>query len=242
MSYYDDPQNILDAYDRGYANFRTLCEDRQEAYYDRKERLQKWFVGRFMLDECGNTFTTHEVELPVIVGGQRFIKGSYYTYELRTLPPAEHTCCIFGEGWTLSAPFAVRSTQEESGELVHPTCENVRRTESFRNKLQKALDGKLYKLAHIPNAYWPKLPSYAHYADWFEVTLLNGEKITIGPRKSVISIEWRSELGDLFPECADTHTYGLVHTYDWSVAAERLLIVVDRIVNSDRMEARADAP
>lgn len=233
MSYYDDPSSILTAFGEGYASFLAICEDRHTAYYDRRERLQKWFVGRFMLDECGNTFVSAEVELPVIVEGRRFVKDSYYTYELRVLPPAGAICKHCGKGWTLSSPYSVRSApfMGSKEEFTHPPCENFYRTASFRDKIQKALEGKLYKIANIPNAYWPKLPSYAHYADWFEITLLNGEKITIGPRKRVISIGWRPELGDFFPECEDTHQYGLVHAYDWSVAAERLLVVVDRLLN-----------
>jgi hypothetical protein len=221
--WYAQPEAIERAFRDGYESFRSLCEEREAAHYQRKETLRNWYRGRFHLDTYGNTWWCEDptISVPGVLGKVDF--GKVVTYTLFRMP--KESCPLCKRPWTL---------QDVGTEYhgMHRHCENIRATHHFYGVVCDILQplGVPYKLVRIPNRYWPDHAKYGWAPDWCELHFPGGVIVTTGQRKNVLSIEWQGP--DLFPDCADTHEKGLVHAWNRETYAERLRTVVEHLTRA----------
>jgi len=186
------------------AGLDALRKERQEAGYDRRERMNEFIVlGRFHLDTCGNfsicTFQ-HDFRDPVAwlpdslppAVSIRDLKSVLTKLVIsstgHSLPRPDQVCDECGEGWDLSNchdAVPLRSDTRDF-EFQHDLCNQLaaerKSTEWCRGIAAECGLAKML-LTPVPNEYWKDGPP------WCLMRTPRGN-IKFGWRKRVINVDW----------------------------------------------------
>lgn len=180
---YDDLKRIEEDYLQDLDGLNRLIEDRHEAAYVRKERLQEWVIlGHWSTDTCGNfgdcTFLDDRYK-PIEVDGKGFtvppvvaradvfklfhVESMSVSGMVSCVPPARVHCRECGERWTVkNAHDSVVETTTvpvETGPFVGRTYR------ALQDHLKTKVDGD-------------------HFADW-EMSVRNDRFIDTSPHPTI---------------------------------------------------------
>jgi hypothetical protein len=212
---YDSEAGIRE-YLTDLAGLHRLIRDRAEAGYQRKERMEEWFVlGRFRLDTCGNTMCSTlrgdagedatwlaDGFPPVLpfdalraVLGKIRIESSFVS-----IPGPDSVCAECGLGWDLSDCHDSNGRRAANGvveEFMHGYCQ---RLAAERTALRSYQD--IANMVGVGNPVVTPTPNEycKDDAPWALMRTARGT-IKIGWRKRVLHIEWSDMIDRVVKRC-----------------------------------------
>jgi hypothetical protein len=225
---------------RGLVGLRELARDRHAAGYERRERLNNFYVlGRFQLDTCGNmSEATAEfipgVEIPElspVMTHEEFWEciKLFCSYTKRGnacvgfamgeswIPTNEDVCPVCERGWTIKT-ISDRCYDKHSKEpkFYHKNCYSLRAALNEKALFERLLQtaGFTNFLLHpIPNEYWANLPDTYWASYWFKVETPFGT-FKLGRRKRVWNLDWSdTSLREIISDDAVTKEVTLIHAW-----------------------------
>ncbi len=218
--WYDNREGVVKSL-RTLKGFNELIRARHNAGYDRKERLNEWFIlgGRWTLDTCGNTMKAmsgykpwEKFRIPRVIPEKDF--WSYL--ELRNAPekeciqfswssevPSAGICCPeCGEPWTIQNTHSAVVTHESHivplNEYVGMTMAEVQKTLDNQQDADRWLSNDTWNDCRIdtrPDARFPDLQRNR------TGRLHVGDSYTIQPGDSGLIYTWIYR----HPECQKAH-------------------------------------
>lgn len=201
--WYDTREGLQARLELGLEGLREIARARQEAGYDRRERLAEWcLLGCFWADTCGNLsaitegapaeayrFMEYEGSLPKVLSRDEVGRYTHrWTSTMGTcLPPVEGRCDRCGGGWTLDnvRDFYWSSEKPPRHRECHRLAVLEREIKEISEIVRRA-EIPFSDFYMIPNEYG-RDPDY--FGPWFVVETPAG-RIKVGWRKRVINIDW----------------------------------------------------
>jgi hypothetical protein len=252
---YDSEEGI-----RGYltdlAGLHRLIRARADAGYQRKERMQEWFVlGRFRLDTCGNTMQSTlrgdaSIDMAWLADGLptvlpfdtlRAVLGKVRVESsCAPLPEPDSVCAECGLGWDLldchdsSGRRAANGTVEA---FMHRYCE---RLAAERAALRSYQD--IANMVGIGNPVVTPTPNEycKDDAPWALMRTAHGT-IKMGWRKRVLQIEWSDMIERVVKRCCRSDNayedYERKKTIRKALSAETLFPAEDVTKGADHIHA-----
>jgi hypothetical protein len=199
--WYDTRKGITEALKDGLAGIHKISDERNEAGYERGERMGWWCVwGHYVFDECGNTlvfteggpdYYTFKSPIPSVFSREDWEASGdnrMWTMSPGRVPPADDVCPHCLEGWDhwnhkdhYFSPYGDRKS-------YHETCfrmKQVQEETDWFEELFKEAGLQVLRLRLLPNGY-----SKSIGRPWFLVQTPFGW-LKIGWRKRVVSMDWK---------------------------------------------------